>query len=178
LLLACWKTDGVRGKKLEMEQFFSELGVDICLLEETDFETGQALRFAVDVCHGTRPPDFGRRHNSPCLQGHKSLPCSRLGSASPGGYCYTITDGDQTSEAHVSLLHTKTTLDRFGTDLVSARRIPVSIAGDLKAKQLKWNSGPITKKKGSLLRDCPTETLPLPIGRILKPQFPTNITPP
>jgi hypothetical protein len=32
LRLACWNADGVRGRKLELEHFLSQHGVDICLL--------------------------------------------------------------------------------------------------------------------------------------------------
>jgi len=35
LRLACWNADGVRGRKLELEHFLSQHGVDICLLIET-----------------------------------------------------------------------------------------------------------------------------------------------
>jgi hypothetical protein len=45
LRLAYWNADGVRGRKLELEQFLSEHGVDVCLLNET-LEPGRALRLA------------------------------------------------------------------------------------------------------------------------------------
>jgi hypothetical protein len=51
LRLARWNGDGVRGRKLELEQFLSEHGVDICLLNETELEAGRPLRFANYVCH-------------------------------------------------------------------------------------------------------------------------------
>jgi exonuclease III len=35
LRLACWNTDGVRSRKLELEEFLSEHGFDIILLNET-----------------------------------------------------------------------------------------------------------------------------------------------
>jgi exonuclease III len=35
LRLACWKADGVRSRKLELEEFLSEHGVDIIFLNET-----------------------------------------------------------------------------------------------------------------------------------------------
>jgi hypothetical protein len=46
LRLAYWNADGVGGRKLELEQFHGEHGVDICLLNETHLESGRALRFA------------------------------------------------------------------------------------------------------------------------------------
>jgi hypothetical protein len=51
--------DGVRGLKLELEQFLSEHGVDICLLNETHLESGRDLRFANFVCHGKNSPTRG-----------------------------------------------------------------------------------------------------------------------
>jgi hypothetical protein len=35
LRLAYWNADGVRGKKLELEHFLGQHGVDVCLLSET-----------------------------------------------------------------------------------------------------------------------------------------------
>jgi len=40
--LACWNADGVRRRKLELEHFLSQDGVDICLLNETFLKPGQA----------------------------------------------------------------------------------------------------------------------------------------
>jgi hypothetical protein len=53
LRLACWKTDGFHGRQLELEQFLSERGVVICLLNETHLVAERALRFANYVCHRT-----------------------------------------------------------------------------------------------------------------------------
>jgi hypothetical protein len=43
----------VRGRKLELEHFLSQHGVDICLLSETFLNVGQAFRLANYVCHRT-----------------------------------------------------------------------------------------------------------------------------
>jgi exonuclease III len=59
LRLACWNADGVRGRKLEMEQFLSEHGVDICLLTETHLVAERALSFANYLCHRTDRPTPG-----------------------------------------------------------------------------------------------------------------------
>ena len=53
LRLACWNADGVRGKKLELEHFLGQHGVDICLLSETFLNPGQAFRLDNYVCHRT-----------------------------------------------------------------------------------------------------------------------------
>jgi len=44
LRLACWNADGVRGRKLELEHFLSQHGIDICVLIETFLNCGQAFR--------------------------------------------------------------------------------------------------------------------------------------
>jgi hypothetical protein len=41
LRLACWNAEGVRGRKLELEHFLNQRGVDICLLSETFFIRGK-----------------------------------------------------------------------------------------------------------------------------------------
>jgi len=59
LRLACWNADGVGGRKLEMENFLSQHGVDISLLIETFLNPGQAFRVANYVCHRTDRPTAG-----------------------------------------------------------------------------------------------------------------------
>ena len=59
LRLACWNADGVRGRKLELEHFLSQHGVDIRLLSETFLNAGQAFRLASYVCQGTDRPTAG-----------------------------------------------------------------------------------------------------------------------
>lgn len=49
--LACWNTDGVRGRKKELDHFLGQHGIDICLLTETHFRPGDVLRLA--NCHRT-----------------------------------------------------------------------------------------------------------------------------
>ena len=59
LRLACWNADGVRGRKLQLEHFLSQHGVDICLLSETFLKPDQAFRLANYVCHRTDRPTAG-----------------------------------------------------------------------------------------------------------------------
>jgi hypothetical protein len=54
--LAYWNADGVRGRKLELEQFFCDYGVDVCLLNETYLTPGRALSFEDYVCRGKDRP--------------------------------------------------------------------------------------------------------------------------
>jgi hypothetical protein len=53
LSFASCNADGVRGRKLEVEHFLSQHGVDICLLIETFLNSGQAFRFAIYACYRT-----------------------------------------------------------------------------------------------------------------------------
>ena len=46
----------MRGRKLELEHFLSQDGVDICLLSEAFLNPGQAFRLANYVCHRTDRP--------------------------------------------------------------------------------------------------------------------------
>jgi hypothetical protein len=59
LRLACWNADGVCGRKLELEQFLRERGIDICLLNETHLVAERALTYANYVCHRTDRPTPG-----------------------------------------------------------------------------------------------------------------------
>jgi hypothetical protein len=52
----------VRGKKLELEHFFNQHGVDICILSDTFLNPGKAFRLANYVCHHT-DNDSGGRHS-------------------------------------------------------------------------------------------------------------------
>lgn len=78
LRLVFWNADGVRGRKMEH-------GVDVCLLKETQIE-----------------PSSRGKCSDPCRQGHRSLPCASLGSATPGGHCHLPVAGNQESEAYFS----------------------------------------------------------------------------
>jgi hypothetical protein len=53
LRLACWKADGVGGRKIEMENLLGQHDVGICLLSETFLNPEKAFRFANYVCHCT-----------------------------------------------------------------------------------------------------------------------------
>ena len=80
LRLACWNADGVRGRKLELEHFLSQHGVDICLSSETFLKAGQALPLANYVCHRTNRPTAGGGTAILVRRGkvHHSVPVSGL----------------------------------------------------------------------------------------------------
>jgi hypothetical protein len=62
--LVYWNADGVRGRKLELELFLSEHGVDICLLNETHLKSVRALMFEKYVYHQTDRPTRGEAQRS------------------------------------------------------------------------------------------------------------------
>jgi exonuclease III len=59
LRLACWNADGVRGRKLELEHFLSQHGVEICLVTETHLRERDAFRLANYICQRTDRPTEG-----------------------------------------------------------------------------------------------------------------------
>ena len=46
LRLAYWNANSIRNKKLELVQFLSDYGIDICLINETHLVPGQDFRMA------------------------------------------------------------------------------------------------------------------------------------
>jgi hypothetical protein len=51
LRLAFWNVDGVRGRKQELNHFFAQQLIEICLLTETLLRSGDVFRLANCVCH-------------------------------------------------------------------------------------------------------------------------------
>jgi len=94
LRLACWNADGVRGRKLELEHFLSQHGVDIRLLSETFLNAGQAFRLASYVCQGTdRPTAGGGRYSHPGQPCYSSPLSARFGPYPLGGYYHPSYNG-------------------------------------------------------------------------------------
>ena len=77
--LACWNADGVRGRKLELEHFLGQHGLDICL-SETFLNVGEAFRLAKYVCHRTDRPTAGGGISIQVRRGipHHSVPVPSL----------------------------------------------------------------------------------------------------
>ena len=51
LRIAFWNADGVHGRRIELDHFLGQHGVDIYLLSEINLGPGQAFRFANYICH-------------------------------------------------------------------------------------------------------------------------------
>jgi hypothetical protein len=149
---ACWNADGVRGRKLELGQFLSEQGVDICLLNETHLQAGRALRFANYVCHRTERP-------TPCggtaILVHKgidhyAMPVSDLQYLEATAI-HLVLATRPVKLASSYLSPTRPLIELDLTECLSGG-IPVLMTGDLDAKHKDWNSR-LTTARESLLRD-------------------------
>lgn len=44
--LTCWNSDCVHGRKLELDHFLGQHGIDVSLLTETHLRSGEAFRMA------------------------------------------------------------------------------------------------------------------------------------
>jgi hypothetical protein len=169
LRLACWNADGVRGRKLELEHFLSQHGVDICLLIETFLNPGQAFRLANYVGHRTDRLTAGGStailvrggtvHHSVPVPGLTHLEATAI-QIMPGGKPVIIL------VAYLSPFRPPIGADR---DAFFGGGLPVLLAGALNAKHVDWNSRLITRR-GKLLHDYADEKSCLIFG----PDTPTT----
>jgi hypothetical protein len=143
---------GVRGRKLELEQFLSEHGVDICLLKETHLDSGWALRYTNYVCHRT---DCLTLVGSTAILVHKGIdhyavPVSGLQYLEATAiHLVLATRPVKLMSAYLS--PTPPLIESDLTECLSGG-IPVLMVGDFNAKHTDWNSRLITAR-GPLLRD-------------------------
>jgi hypothetical protein len=80
LRLACWDVDGVRGRKLELEQFLTVHDIPICLLNETHVQSDRAVSFGKYIFHRTDRPTRGGGTAILVRSGIEHC-CASLGSA-------------------------------------------------------------------------------------------------
>jgi len=140
LRLVCWNADGVRGRKLEMEHFLSQHGVEIYLLSETFLNSGQAFRLANYVCHRTDRPSAGGGTAILVRRGivQHSVPVPGLTHLEATAI-QVIMAGRPVKILAAYLSPSRPLIGGdltvcFGADL------PVLLAGDLNAKHVDWNS--------------------------------------
>jgi hypothetical protein len=152
LRLAYWNADGVRGRKLEMEQFLSEHGVDICLLNETHLVAERALNFSNYFCHRTDRPTPGGGTAILVHKGidHYAVPVSGLQYLEATAIHLVLATGP-VKLVSAYLAPTRPFIESDLTDCLSGG-ILVLVAGDLNAKHKDWNSR-LIPARGSLLRD-------------------------
>jgi hypothetical protein len=152
LRLACWNAVGVRGKKLELEQFLNEHGIDICLLKETHLVAERALRFANYVCQRTDRPIPGGGTAILVQKGidNYAVPVSGLQYLEATAiHLVFATRLVKLVSAH--LASTRPMIESYLTECLSGG-IPVLLAGDLNAKHKDRNSR-LTTARGLPLRD-------------------------
>jgi hypothetical protein len=151
-MLAYWNADGIRGRKLELEQVLSEHGVDICLLNETHLESGRALMFANYVCHWTDRPTLGGGTAILARRGidYYAVPVSGLKHLEPNNmHLVLATTPVKLVAAYFS--STRPLIESDQTEFLSGG-FPVLMTSDLKANHTDCNSR-LTRDRISLLRN-------------------------
>ena len=123
LRLASWNAEEVRGRKLELEPFLYQNGVDICLLSETFLNPGQAFWLANYVCDRTDRPAAGGRHRHLSPPWYSRPLSARSGPDPLGGYCHPSHIGRQTGVNSCGLPFDFPPTDRNGRDRLFRRRI-------------------------------------------------------
>jgi hypothetical protein len=152
LRLACWNFDGVRDRKLELELFLSEHGVDIFLFNETQLVAVRALRFANYVCHRTDRPTSGGGTAILVHKGidHYAVPVSGLQHLEATAI-HLVLATRPVKLVSAYLAPTRPVIESDLTECMSGG-IPVLMAGDLNAKHKEWNFR-LTTARGSPLLD-------------------------
>lgn len=121
LRLSCWNVDVVRCRKLELDNYLSQHGVDICLL------TGTHLRLEIFLtanCLPTYRPDYrGRRNSNIGPPRYRSLRCTRPRCEAPGRNCYSY-NGHRTIENLGGLPVAHSASRQSGPVGLSLRRAP------------------------------------------------------
>jgi hypothetical protein len=152
LRLAFWNADGVRSRKLELENFLSQHGVDICLLTETHLRERQTSFGMQTVCHRTDLPTEGGGTAILVRWGidHYAVPVLGLTQLEATAIHIMLASGP------LKILAVYLSLSRpiVGSDLSACfgGGFAVFMAGDLNAKHADWNSR-LTTSRSKLLRD-------------------------
>jgi hypothetical protein len=169
LRLACWKADGVRGRKLKLEHFFNEHGVDICLLIQTFLNHGQAFRFANYVYYRTYKLTAGGGTAILVRRGivHHSVPIPGLTHLEATAIQVTI--AGKPMKILAARLSPSRPLSGAELSACFGEEMPVVMAGDINAKHVDWNSR-LTTRRRIPLRDYADEDSCLIFG----PDTPTT----
>jgi hypothetical protein len=125
-----WNADGARGRKLELKYFLCQHRVDICLLNETFLNPGQAFRHANYFCQRTdRPTARGGKAILICpgIVKHSA----RSGPYPHGIYFHPSRICRQTGLNPCGLTFEFPFTYRSELDDLSRRGLPVFMTGDL-----------------------------------------------
>jgi hypothetical protein len=152
LQLAYWNADGVYGRKLELEQFLREHGIDICHLNETRLESCRALSFMNYVCHQLDRPTRGGGTVIDVRRGIDQYAVPILSLQHLEATAIHLVLATRPVKFVVAcLLPTWPLIELDLTECLS-RGFPILMVADLNAKHKDWNSRLITAT-GSFLRD-------------------------
>ena len=153
--LSYWNTNGVRSRKLELDHFLRQYGIDICLLTETHLKSGEAFRMENYVYH--RTDQFTEGGRTP-VQGLKYLETSAI-QVMLGSKRVKIV------KVYLSLSQPICALDLSAS---LSGGLPTLMAGDLNTKHVHWNSRLITTR-GRLLCDYANENSCLIYAKVIIP---------
>jgi hypothetical protein len=152
LRLACWNADGVRGRKLELEHFLSQHGVDICLLTETRLREREVFRLPNYVCHRTDRPAGGGGTAIMVRRGidHYAVPVLGLTQLEATAIHVMLASG--TLKILAVYLSPSRLIVESDLSACFGGGVPVLMVGDLNAKHVDWKSR-LTTTRGKLLFD-------------------------
>jgi endonuclease/exonuclease/phosphatase family metal-dependent hydrolase len=170
LRFAFWIADGVWGRKQELDHFFGQHGIDICLLTENHLRSGVVFRMANYFCHRTDQLTQGggtailaRRcidHHAVPVQGLRHLEETAI----------QVMMGSK--PVRILAVYLSPCRPLLATDLSACigGGLPVLMAGDLNAEHVEWNSRIVTRRV-RLLRDYADKNSCLIYG----PNTPTTV---
>jgi hypothetical protein len=170
LRLAFWNADGIRGRRIELDHFLAQHGIDVCLLNETLLDPGQAFRLANYVCHRTDRSTKGGgtaillgrgiEHHAAPVPGLRHLEETAIEMKLAG------------KPAKILAVYHSPSRPLIKSDLTACLSggLPALMAGDLNAKHVDWNSR-LTIVRGKLLRDYAGFTHHRPYNPFTTPMF-------
>jgi hypothetical protein len=139
LRLACCNVDGVRGRKLELEHFLSQHGVDICLLTETHLRERESFGLKT-VCHRTDRPTEGGGTAIMVRRGidHYAVPVLGLTQLEATAVHIMLASG--TLKILAVYLSPSRPIVGSGLSACFGEGFPILMTGDVNAKHVDWHS--------------------------------------
>jgi exonuclease III len=152
LRIAFWNANGVRGRKIELDYFIAQHGVDVCLLNEIHLDPGQAFRFANYICHRTDRSTKGGGTAILVRRGieHHALPVAGLRHLEATAIELKLAGKPTKIPAVYVSLYRPLIMSDLTACLSGG--LPVLMEGDLNAKHVDWISR-LTTVRRKLLRD-------------------------
>ena len=153
----------MRDRKLELEHFLSQHGVNICLLIETFLNPEQSFRLANYVCHHTDRPTAGGGTAILVRRGivHQSVPVPGLTRLETTAIQVTL--AGRPVVALASYISPSRPLIGADLSICFGGGFPKVMVGDVNAKHVDWNSRLSTRRE-KLVRDYADENSCLIFG--------------